>query len=97
MITGLDGLKDEYLGEEKAERDALRLPIAFADDWLFTDNRSDFSLGGHRLSSLYRTFESAISFLTNRYFAAFSSQKYSPGVRGWKTPAGRDHTKAQTE
>ena len=81
MIWYMRGLKDEYLDEEKAVerglKDAPRLPSAFATDWLLTDNRSDFSLGGHRLSSLYRAFVYALSSLTKRYFAAFSSLKYS--------------------
>ncbi len=77
MIRAQDRVKGEYLGEEKAAKDALRLPIAFADDWLLTDNRSDFSLGGHRLSSLYRKSDFARSILTKRYFSAFSSLKYS--------------------
>lgn len=77
MTGDLRGLKDEYLGEEKAAKDAPRLPIAFADDRLFADNRGDFSLGGHRLSSLYRTFKRAVSVLINRYLFAFSSLKYS--------------------
>ena len=54
MIHAVDGLKDEYLGEEKAALQSLenapRLPSAFAADRLLTDNRGDFSLGGHRLS-----------------------------------------------
>jgi hypothetical protein len=77
MIKHWRGLKGEYLGEEKAGKDAPRLPSAYATDWLFTDNRSDFSLGGHRLSSLYRKSKAAASVLTNRYFSAFSSLNYS--------------------
>ncbi len=77
MIRHLHVLKDEYLGEEKAAKNAPRLPSAFATDWLFTDNRGDFSLGGHRLSSLYRIFKSGALTLTPRYFSAFSSPKYS--------------------
>ena len=81
MMGMLQGLKGEYLGEEKAAvwslENAPRLPSAFATDWLFADNRSDFSLGGHRLSSLYRILNSAASTLTNHYFSAFSSLKYS--------------------
>ena len=88
MIIGLRRLKDEYLGEEKAARDAPRLPIAFADDWLFTDNRSDFSLGGHRLSSLYRSFRRDALTLTNRYFSAFSSLKYSNSTDAGVTTPG---------
>ncbi len=84
-------LTDEYLGEEKADArslgNALRLPSAFATDRLFTDNRSDFSLGGHRLSSLYRNSDAALTALTNRYFTAFSSQKYSTSThRGVMAP-----------
>lgn len=99
MIALLRVLKGEYLGKEKATmdlfKDAPRLPSAHATDRIFTDNRGDFSLDGHRLSSLYRKSETAFSVLTNRYFSAFSLQKYSPGVRGWKTPAALDQTKAQ--
>ena len=81
MIGDLRVWKDEYLGEEKAAarslENALRLPSVFTSDRLLTDNRSDFSLGGHRLSSLYRILNSAASTLTNHYFSAFSSHKYS--------------------
>jgi hypothetical protein len=88
MTRDMHGWKDEYLGEEKVAKDALRLPIAFADDWLFTDNRSDFSLGGHRLSSLYRNCDAALSSLINRYFAAFSSLKYSNSTHAGVTTPG---------
>ena len=77
MILARDRVKGEYFSEEKAERNAPRLPSAFASDRLLTDNRGDFSLGGHRLSSLYRTSEIAPSALIKRYFSAFSSPKYS--------------------
>ncbi len=91
MMGMLQGLKGEYLGEEKAAawslENAPRLPSAFATDWLFADNRSDFSLGGHRLSSLYRRSDAALSTLTNRYFSAFSSLKYSNSTfHGAQTP-----------
>ena len=87
MILARGATKDEYLGEEKAAKDAPRLPIAFADDWLFTDNRSDFSLGGHRLSSLYRKCETGLTSLMNNYFSAFSSLKYSNSTfQGVTTP-----------
>lgn len=87
MIRARDRAKGEYLSEEKAAKDALRLPIAFADDWLFTDNRSDFSLGGHRLSSLYRRCKTAPARLMNNYFSAFSSLKYSNSTfRGVTAP-----------
>ncbi len=50
-------------------------------------NRGDFSFGGHRLSSLYRNIGSFMASLTIAYCAPSSLPKYSPGVRGWKTPA----------
>ena len=77
MIAGWQGLKDEYLGEKEIANSAPRLPSAFATDWLFTDNRGDFPFGGHRLSSLYRNTKVAPSELTNRYFSASFSLKYS--------------------
>ncbi|MGB8815475.1 MAG: hypothetical protein WCC57_20045, partial [Paracoccaceae bacterium] len=62
-------------------------PSACATDWLLTDDRGGFSLDGHRLSSLYRGFSFTVLTLMGRYFSAFSLKKYSPGARGWKTPA----------
>ena len=97
MIIERDKGKFEYLGEKEIAKGAPRLPSAFATDGLLTDNRGDFPFGGHRLSSLYRICYVEASPLTNGYFSASFSQKYSPGVRGWKTPAGRHHTRAQTE
>jgi hypothetical protein len=88
MIRDFAGLKGEYLGEEKAGKDAPRLPSAFATDRLFTNNRSDFSLGGHRLSSLYRKTKIAASPLTKRYFSAFSSLKYSNSTQAGVTTPG---------
>ena len=90
MIRDLRGMKDEYLGEKEIAKGAPRLPGVFTADRLLTDNRGDFPFGGHRLSSLYRTLHSAESLLTNRYFSASFSLKYSnsaftgvtaPGVR----------------
>ena len=90
MIKGLAGLKDEYLGEKEIAKGAPRLPGVFTTERLLTDNRGDFPFGGHRLSSLYRTFENATLNLMNRYFAISFSLKYSnstfagvtaPGVR----------------
>ena len=92
MIRGLRGMKDEYLGEKEIAKGVPRLPGVFTADRLLTDNRGDFPFGGHRLSSLYRILNSAASTLTNHYFSAFSSLKYSnstyqgvtaPGVRQW--------------
>ena len=92
MIAAQQGLKDEYLGEEKAAarclKNAPRLPSAFATDRLLTDNRGDFSLGGHRLSSLYRKSEDDVLALTNRYFSAFSSLKYSNSTHQGVTAPG---------
>ena len=92
MIHAVDRLKDEYLGEEKAAVQSLenapRLPSAFAADRLLTDTRGDFSLGGHRLSSLYRAFEFATASLTIRYFSAFSSLKYSNSTFAGVTAPG---------
>ena len=90
MIKGLAGLKDEYLSEKAIAKGAPRLPDVFTTERLLTDNRGDFPFGGHRLSSLYRTLNSAASTLTKRYFSASFSLKYSnsaftgvtaPGVR----------------
>ena len=77
MIRHREGLKGEYLGEKEIAKDAPRPPSAFATDRLFTDNRGDFPFGGHRLSSLYRKTDYAASSLTNRYFSASFSLKYS--------------------
>ena len=92
MIRAVDGLKDEYLGEEKAALQSLenapRLPSAFATDWLFIDNRGDFPFGGHRLSSLYRNTKVAPSELTNRYFSASFSLKYSNSTFAGVTAPG---------
>ncbi len=52
-----------------------------------TRDRGDFSLGGHRLSSLYRASDRRAVTLTSRYGAASFWQKYSTGVRGCETPA----------
>ena len=90
MIKGLVGLKDEYLGEKEIANGAPRLPGVLTTERLLTDNRGDFPFGGHRLSSLYRTLNSAASTLTKRYLSASFSLKYSnsaftgvtaPGVR----------------
>ena len=77
MIRNYRMLKDEYLGEKEIAKDAPRPPSAFATDRLLTDNRGDFPFGGHRLSSLYRKTEGVASSLTNRYFSASFSLKYS--------------------
>ena len=77
MIRILRVRKDEYLDEKEIAEGAPRLPGVFTTDRLFTDNRGDFPFGGHRLSSLYRTFHDAASALIKRYFAAFFSPKYS--------------------
>ena len=50
-----------------------------------TRDRGDFSLGGHRLSSLYRDSDRRALTLTSRYGAASFWQKYSTGVRGCET------------
>ena len=90
MIKGFAGLKDEYLGEKEIAKGAPRLPGVFTTERLLTDNRGDFPFGGHRLSNLYRTLNSATSPLIKRYFSASFSLKYSnsaftgvtaPGVR----------------
>lgn len=89
----LHGLTDrsEYLGKEEMRaillKGAPRSPSACASAWLLTDDRGDFSFDGHRLSSLYRTTRHAALTLMDRYFSASSLIKYSPGARGWKTPA----------
>ena len=88
MIHAVDGLKDEYLGEKEIANGAPRPPSAFATDWLLTDNRGDFPFGGHRLSSLYRNTKVAPSELTNRYFSAFSSLKYSNSTFAGVTAPG---------
>ncbi|MFO1174381.1 MAG: hypothetical protein U1E48_04125 [Paracoccaceae bacterium] len=44
---------------------------------LLTGGRGGFSLGGHRLSSLYRGTEETAAGLTSGYRAAFSLPKYS--------------------
>ena len=88
MIRGSAGLKDEYLGEKEIAKGAPRLPGVFTADWLLTDNRGDFPFGGHRLSSLYRTFNSASSPLTNRYFSASFSLKYSNSTFAGVTAPG---------
>ena len=77
MTRDLRALKNEYLDEKEIAKGAPRLPSVFATDWLFTDNRGGFSFGGHRLSSLYRRTETVASALTNRYFSASFSLKYS--------------------
>ena len=77
MIMAQDRAKGEYLSEKEIAKGAPRLTSAFTTDWLLTDNRGDFPFGGHRLSSLYRTFHDASSALIKRYFAASFSPKYS--------------------
>lgn len=47
---------------------------------LLTGGRGGFSLGGHRLSSLYRAAHQTASGLTRGYRAAFSLPKYSSPV-----------------
>jgi hypothetical protein len=90
MTGALGRLKDEYLGEKEIAKGAPRLPIASATDRLFTNNRGDFPFGGHRLSSLYRRIEAAASTLTNRYFSASFSSKYSNSTyQGVTTPGAR--------
>ena len=77
MIRVLRWWKGEYLGEKEIAKGAPRLPGVFTTDWLLTDNRGDFPFGGHRLSSLYRSFENGALSLTKRYFSASFSLKYS--------------------
>ena len=92
MIALLRVLKGEYLGKEKATtdlfKDAPRLPSAHATDRIFTDNRGDFSLDGHRLSSLYRNSMDAASALIKRYFSASFSLKYSNSTHQRATTPG---------
>ena len=88
MTRDLRALKNEYLDEKEIAKGAPRLPSAFATDWLFTDNRGDFPFGGHRLSSLYRKTETAASALTNRYFSASFSLKYSNSTHAGVTTPG---------
>jgi hypothetical protein len=91
MTTGRASRTDEYLGEEKALmslENAPRLPGAFATDRLVTDHRGDFSLGGHRLSSLYRRGHDLVYWLNNRYVPAFSSPKYSNSTEAGVTAPG---------
>lgn len=94
MMRLVPRLQDEYLREEKAagfvQKNAPRLTGAFATDRLLTDNRGDFSLGGHRLSSLYRRGHVVVYWLSNGYFSAFSSLKYSNStLRGVTAPEMR--------
>jgi hypothetical protein len=87
MINRLDGSKNEYLGEKEIAKGAPRLPGVFTTERLLTDNRGDFPFGGHRLSSLYRIFENAALPLTERYFSASFSLKYSNStLQGVTTP-----------
>ena len=88
MIKGLRGLKGEYLGEKEIAKGAPRLPSVFTTDRLLTDIRGDFPFGGHRLSSLYRKTETAASALTNRYFSASFSLKYSNSTHAGVTTPG---------
>ena len=90
MTRGLGVWTGEYLSEKEIAEGAPRLPGVFTTERLLTDNRGDFPFGGHRLSSLYRTLNSAASPLTKRHFSASFSPKYSnsthqgvtaPGVR----------------
>ena len=88
MIRNYRMLKDEYLGEKEIAKDAPRPPSAFATDRLLTDNRGDFPFGGHRLSSLYRKIDVQVLKLTNRYFAASFSLKYSNSIHHRVTTLG---------
>ncbi len=87
-MTGLwHRVKDEYLGEKEIAKGAPRLPGVFTTERLLTDNRGDFQFGGHRLSSLYRKTETAALSLTNCYFSASFSFKYSNSTpTGINTP-----------
>jgi len=76
----------EYLAEEKAQG-APRSRGHYNPRESFTRGRGGFSFGGHRDSSLYRGPILADAGLIGRLADAFSLHKYSPGVRGWKTPA----------
>ena len=88
MIQVRSGLKDEYLDEKEIAKAAPRLPGIFMTDRLLTDSRGDFPFGGHRLSSLYRTFEHAQVSLTNCYFSASFSLKYSNSTDAGVTAPG---------
>ena len=88
MTAGWQGLKDEYLGEKEIAKDAPRPPSGFTADRFFTDCRGDFPFGGHRLSSLYRKIKFAASKLTNRYFSASFSLKYSNSTFAGVTAPG---------
>lgn len=88
MICVFHGLKDEYLGEKEIARGAPRLPSVFTTDWLLTNNRGDFPFGGHRLSSLYRKIETVAASLTDRYFSASFSLKYSNSTHQRVTTPG---------
>jgi hypothetical protein len=110
MSVGRGWEKHEYLGKENACQNlvsgAPQLPSAFAAERLLADSWGGFFLDGHRLSSLYRATEAGVNQLTNRYFSAFSLNKYSLGAAtwsplvqeqmaaGWKTPVIPHHTRA---
>ena len=88
MIRQCEGLKDEYLDEKEIEKGAPRPPSVFTTDRFFTNNRGDFPFGGHRLSSLYRKIDVQVLKLTNRYFAASFSLKYSKSIHHRVTTLG---------
>jgi hypothetical protein len=88
MIERLRGWRDEYLDEKEIAKGAPRLPSVFTTERLLTNNRGDFPFGGHRLSSLYRKTNRAASALTNRYFSASFSLKYSNSTHAGVTTPG---------
>ena len=88
MTGGLGVMRGEYLSEKEIAKGAPRLLGVFTADRLLTDNRGDFPFGGHRLSSLYRTFENATLNLMNRYFAISFSLKYSNSTFAGVTAPG---------
>ena len=88
MTGGLGVWTGEYLSEKEIAKGAPRLPSVCTSDRLLTDNRGDFSLGGHRLSSLYRNSDPGALSLTKSYFAAFSSLKYSNSTFAGVTAPG---------
>ena len=83
--------RNEYLGKEETGarrgRGAPRSSSVTRSSGSCTVDRGGFSFGGHRLSSLYRKTDPGAPGLILGYPAASSLEKYSPGVRGWKTPA----------
>jgi len=77
----------EYLRQDEGQRTPRHVPGPGTRDHRTPRRGGAFTLCGHRLSSLYRSSETAAEGLMLRYRAPSSCLKYSTGVRGCETPA----------